>query len=308
MQLWERNLEDNLFKLHAELKYKIYRHSDYTAFYITDPKQRHIHKADVRDRILHHAVYRVLYPIFDKSFIFDSYSCRLNKGTHKAVARLENFARKVSKNYTSPCFGLKCDIKKFFDSVDHTILYEIVERRIGDKDVLWLLREIIDSFNLALPDVQIERERERRPAGRGIPIGNLTSQLFANIYLNELDKFIKHELRCRNYLRYCDDFVILSSDLTYLENIVPEIEKILKNRLKLKLHKDKITIRKLRQGIDFLGYVVLPNCKVLRTKTKRRMLERANSRNLPSYLGLLKHCNSHRLTQGLIEKFSPSGD
>ena len=149
-------MEDNLFQLHYELLSKIYRHSDYTSFYVTDPKVRHIHKACVRDRIVHHAVYRVLYPIFDKSFIFDSYSCRNKKGTHKAVDRLESFARKISKNYTQPCWALKCDVKKFFNSVDHKILFNLLKERISDPEALDLLRKIIDSFQVG----DSERERE----------------------------------------------------------------------------------------------------------------------------------------------------
>ena len=170
--LFERNLEDNLFGLHYELKNGIYHHSQYTAFYITDPKLRLVHKAEVRDRIIHHAIYRVLYPIFDLSFIHNSYSCRIDKGTHRAVNRLSKFIGQVSKNFTSPCFVLKCDIKKFFDSVDHQILTKIIEQKITDTDTLALLWEIITSFGsktehqpqLQLFDLQganRERERER---------------------------------------------------------------------------------------------------------------------------------------------------
>lgn len=154
VQEFERNLEDNLFSLHSELKNKTYRHSDYTSFYITDPKSRHIHKACVRDRIVHHAIYRILYPIFDPIFVDDSYSCRTGKGTHKAVSRLEFFSRKVSKNYTQPCWALKCDIRKFFDSVDHEILFQLIKRKISDRETLDLIWEIISSFSS-------ERERER---------------------------------------------------------------------------------------------------------------------------------------------------
>lgn len=156
VQEFERYLENNLFDLHLSLKYKNYRHSPYISFYITDPKLRKIHKANVRDRVLHHAVYRILYPIFDQSFIFDSYSCRLNKGTHKAVKRLEKFSRKVSKNHTSPCFVLKCDVKKFFDSVDHKILLKIIEQKLKDKEAIWLIKEIIGSFEPHMPN----RERD----------------------------------------------------------------------------------------------------------------------------------------------------
>jgi len=163
--LFEQNLEDNLFILHRELKNKTYCHSEYSAFCITDPKLRLVHKAKVRDRIVHHAIYRILYPIFDKSFIFDSYSCRLNKGTHRAVRRLENFVKKVSRNYTGSCFALKCDVKKFFASVDHEILKEIIVKKIKDSDILWLLEEIISSFPLDSLGANREREREREREG-----------------------------------------------------------------------------------------------------------------------------------------------
>lgn len=154
VQIFERNLEDNLFSLHFELKNRTYRHSNYTSFFITDPKVRNIHKACVKDRIVHHAIYRVLYPIFDKGFIYDSYSCWNKKGTHKAVDRLESFTRKVSKNYIGECWALKCDIKKFFNSVDHHILFELIKKKVFEKDTLDLLWNIILSFG------NPERERE----------------------------------------------------------------------------------------------------------------------------------------------------
>lgn len=286
MQNFERNLEDNIFRIHKVLKNKTYKHSNYTSFYITDPKLRNIHKAGIDDRVIHHAVYRILYPIFDKSFIYDSYSCRLSKGTHKAVQRLEAFTMKVSKNYREPCFALKCDIKKFFASIDHQVLINLIEQRIKDKETLWLIKEIIGSFN--------------KKIDKGLPIGNLTSQIFANIYLAKLDQFIKHKLKIKHYLRYCDDFIILDQDYNYLAGIIKMIDDFLKNKLKLSLHKNKVIIRKFTQGIDFLGYVVLPHYQVLRTKTKKRMFEKVNSENLQSYLGLLKHCNAYRLSRDLI--------
>ncbi|MFH1839047.1 MAG: reverse transcriptase domain-containing protein [Patescibacteria group bacterium] len=156
VQEFELHLEDNLFQLHEELSGLKYRHGDYRRFQIFDPKHRVIHKATVRDRVLHHAVYKVLYPIFDRSFIYDSYSCRIDKGTHKAVKRLEVFARKVSQNYTRTCWVLKCDIKKFFDSIDHAILFDLLERKITDPKTLWLLSEIIESYPLV--DKKFQRE------------------------------------------------------------------------------------------------------------------------------------------------------
>lgn len=158
VQTFEVHLEDNIFRLHHELKTKTYRHAPYHRFQIFDPKHRIIHKADVRDRVIHHAIYRILSPMFDKSFIFDSYSCRISKGTHAAVDRLEGFARKVSKNYTKPCWALKCDIRKFFDSINHRVLMRLIEQRVSDPDTLHVLRNIMSSFKVV--DNFIERERE----------------------------------------------------------------------------------------------------------------------------------------------------
>ena len=157
VQEFERHLEDNLFRLQWELKTKSYRHQPYHRFQIFDPKHRIIHKATVRDRIVHHAIYRVLGPLFDPTFIFDSYSCRIGKGTHAAVERLAGFARKVSRNGTRPCWALKCDVRKFFNSIDQTILLKILEKKIQDSNTTWLLRNIIGSFKVV--DKFVKRER-----------------------------------------------------------------------------------------------------------------------------------------------------
>lgn len=287
VQEFEFNIEENIFQLHEELKSWTYQHSRYTAFYITDPKLRHIHKACVRDRVLHHAIFRILYPIFDKSFIFDSFSCRLNKGTHRAVRRLKRFAQRLSRDDSRNIFALKCDVKKFFDSIVHQILLELIQEKIKDEDAVWLVRKIIQSF-------KVQNDK-------GLPIGNVTSQLFANIYLNELDRFVKHKLAIKYYLRYCDDFVILSSDSCHLLDIVGRIQDFLNSRLKLSLHPNKVIIRKHNQGIDFLGYVVRPYCITLRTKTKNRMLRKVSTKNLTSYLGILKHCAGYKLEKKVTD-------
>ncbi len=329
VMLFERNLEDNLFDLHHELKNGIYHHSQYTAFYITDPKLRRIHKAKVRDRIVHHAIVRMLYPIFDRSFIYDSYSCRIDKGTHRAICRLESFIRKESCNFSEQCFVLKCDIKKFFDSVDHRILFEIIKQKIDDSDVLLLLQEIINSFTskiesqsqLGLFDCRevIFKNPKDFVVCKGIPIGNLTSQLFANIYMNEFDQFIKHKLRVKCFCRYTDDFVLISNDRNHLANLLPKIQSFLENELKLELHPNKISIRKIQQGIDFLGYVVLPHYRIVRTKTKKRIFKKLKVKieefkndqicekllyqSLNSFLAVLFHANSHNLEQKLKNHF-----
>lgn len=295
-------MEDNLFKLHHELKNKTYRHSKYTSFYITDPKLRHIHKAIVRDRIVHHAIYRVLYPTFDKSFIFDSYSCRNGKGTYKAIYCFEKFIRAVSKNYTRPCFALKCDVRKFFSSVNHNILMNLIEKKIKDNDTAWLAEVIVDSFKSYSCKGQTLAEGSDPNGNKGMPIGNLTSQLFANIYLNKLDQFVKNRLRVKYYLRYCDDFIVLSDNTNYLRSVCSKIERFLKENLRLELHPEKISIIKFRQGIDFLGYVTLTHYRLLRTKTKNRMLARVNENNLPSYLGLLRYCKGFKLERIITGK------
>jgi retron-type reverse transcriptase len=169
VQQFSLKLMDNILALRRELLQKSYKHGRYKKFHICDPKQREIHKATVRDRLLHHAVYRILYPVYDKTFFADSFSCRLEKGTHKAMARFMKFFYKVSKNNTRTCWVLKCDIEKFFDSVDHQVLLKILKQKISDENTLWLLEEIILSFSKKtiqskLFDLQTanrERERER---------------------------------------------------------------------------------------------------------------------------------------------------
>lgn len=306
IQKFELLLEDNIFSLWEELKAQTYRHSYYTSFYVNDSKRRHIHKAIVRDRLVHHAVFRALYPIFNQGFIFDSYSCRLNKGTHRAVKQLKNFLRKASKNNRQTAYILKCDISRFFDSVDHRVLLALIQKKITDERAFWLIREIVESFN--------------QQTCVGIPLGNVTSQLFANIYLNELDQFLKHKLKAKHYLRYSDDFIIVHHGLKYLVSLVAKIKIFLSEKLYLCLHPKKVFIRKYFQGIDFLGYVVLPYHTVLRTKTKRRMLKKLQRKkrevdnglimpesfkqSLQSYLGMLKHCNGYKIQQRLLAEFS----
>ena len=163
VQTFEYRLEDNLFDIRSRLLDKSYRHGPYSSFYINDPKSRNIQKARVADRIVHHAIYRALYPTIDGTFIFDSYSCRLGKGTHKAVDRLEGFIRKASKNYRNRCLVLKCDVRKFFDSVDHGILLDAVAKTIKDTDTIWLIREIVQSF-ASDSQLAVSRERETTPA------------------------------------------------------------------------------------------------------------------------------------------------
>lgn len=295
VELFSIHLMDNILSLHNELKSKCYIHSTYKAFKINDPKPRDIHKASVRDRLLHHAIYRILYPFFDSKFIFDSYSCRRGKGTHRAINRFRSYARQVSINHTRTSWVLKCDVRKFFANIDHEILLNILSRYIKDKNTAWLLSEIIRSFHT-----------ENR-SDVGLPLGNLTSQLLVNIYMNDFDQFIKRELKVKYYIRYADDFVILCENKRYLENILPKIAHFLGERLKLSLHPDKVFIKTVASGVDFLGWVHFPYHRIQRTSTKNRMLRNlsktSNQESIASYLGLLSHGDSHKLKTEILRKY-----
>ncbi|MFA6340766.1 MAG: reverse transcriptase domain-containing protein [Candidatus Paceibacterota bacterium] len=300
---FELELEENLFDLHQELLSEAWKPRPYVKFSVCDPKLREIHKADIRDMILYQAVYQSLYQIFDPIFIFDSYSSRKTKGTHAGIERFVEFSRKVSSNYRAGGYALKCDIRKFFDSIDHKILLGLMRKRISDKKLMTIIEKIIFSFE--------------KSSGKGLPLGNVTSQLFSNIYLNELDQFIKHELKARYYIRYCDDFVILSDSLEFLGLCLERIRHFCQKELLLELHPDKVHTRKLNSGVDFLGYICLPHRKVLRTKTKNRILnkikelkesfdKRETSQEklgevISSYSGMLGHCRGEK-TKEQIER------
>jgi retron-type reverse transcriptase len=294
VQIFSFCLMDNLFLLHEEIINYKYKHEGYQAFKISDPKPRVIHKASVRDRILHRAVYRILYPFFERIFISDSFSCRNGKGTHRAIRRFNHFYQIVSKNNTKTCWVLKGDIRKFFASIDHQILLKILRKYIADERIMQVLEKIIYSFNSTKHSV-------------GLPLGNLTSQLFANIYMNEFDQFMKHKIKAKYYIRYADDFVILSEDESYLKSIIPVINIFLEEELKISPHPDKTFIKTLYYGVDFLGQVVFPTHMVLRNKTKRGMMKKMKNnpslQSLSSYVGLLSHGNNYRLKNKILESF-----
>lgn len=294
VQLFSRHLAERITVLHESLTSKQYKHGGYYAFSITDPKPRSIHKATVQDRVLHHAVYKLLYPFFDNVFIYDSYSCRNDKGAHKALERFKQFCFKVSRNHTRTCWVLKCDIRKFFASVDQTVLLGILSTYIRDTDILWLLKEIITSF-------------QSTALGKGLPLGNLTSQLLVNVYMHEFDYYVKHFLKAKYYIRYADDFVFLSHDKRWLEEQIPKIEHFLGEVLCLNLHPDKVYIRSIASGVDFLGWVNFPDHRILRPATSRRMQKRIaenpTEETVQSYLGLLSHGNTERLTKSVLNYY-----
>ncbi len=287
------NLMDNLYTLYTDLVTGTYTHGIYTHFTITDPKKRDIHKSSVRDRIVHHMLYTALYPYFDTQFVYDSYSCRIGKGTHRALERFTIFHRKCSQNNTKTVYVLKCDIKKFFASIDHVILISILQKHIHDERLLKLLENIVGSFNTS-----------GKPLC-GLPLGNLTSQLLVNVYMNIFDQYMKHMLREKYYIRYADDFVIMSQDKNHLQRLIPTIQKFLIEKLKLTLHPNKVSIGTVASGVDFLGWVHFPYHRVLRTSTRKRMirnLERSeyDEKVLASYVGLCSWGDSYKLLKKFI--------
>jgi len=241
------DLENEVIALERELLDKTYRPLPFHTFMIHDPKERMICAADFRDRVVHHALCGVLEPIFERTLIPDSFACRKNKGTHRAIARAQRFCRKY------PYF-LKLDVHKYFDSIDHDILKTLIRRKVKDADLLWL----IDCF--------IEHPVPWTAPGKGIPIGNLTSQHFANFYLSGLDHFIKESLHIKGYLRYMDDMVLFSRNKAVLWEAEKRICMYLDEKLSLKLKSDAILLAQVMQGLPFLGFRTFPG--VIRVSRK----------------------------------------
>ncbi|MBU4251766.1 MAG: reverse transcriptase/maturase family protein [Candidatus Omnitrophica bacterium] len=250
------SLEEETDRLYKELLAKTYRHGKYRLFTIYDPKKRNIAAAPFRDRVVHHAVHDVIEPIIDKTFIYDSYACRKDKGTHKALNRAQGFLR-------ANRFCFHGDIKQYFPSINRSVLKGILRMRIKDKDLLWLLDEIIDSTPY-------------NDSEKGLPIGNLTSQFFANLYLNELDYFIKFDLRIKYYLRYMDDFLIFSNEKMRLVEVKERTRKFLDGSLKLRLHEEKSQIYSTSKGIKFLGFRLFSEDRRLASDNVKRFKKRLN--------------------------------
>lgn len=247
-------LLDSIIDLFQELKSGTYLHGSYDEYVICDPKKRLIHKASVKDRVVHRLLYNALYSYFDKRYIYDSYSCRIGKGTHKAQARFRHFVNMMSKNYTKRCYVLKFDIKKCFESIDTGVLKNILSSHIKDEQLKKLIFIVVESFP------------------KGLPLGNLTSQIFINIYLHELDWHCKQTFKCTNYMRYADDVIIVSDDKEYLEKLYQNIAFFVRDELRLTTHKKVIS--SIYSGIDILGLVFFQKYERLRRSTERRMVAR----------------------------------
>jgi len=257
---FEKNLNNNLIKLSKDLESLRYSPKPLKTFILRDPKTRKISKNAFEDRIIHHALINIIEPTFDKSFIYDSYANRKNKGNSFAIKRLTSFQRKITKNNKIKAYFLKADIKHYFQEVNHNILIEILKKKIKDENIIWLITKIINN---------IHKEENIK---KGMPLGNLTSQFFANLYLNELDQFVKHKLKAKYYGRYVDDFIILHNSKEQLGVWKEEINNFLKTNLRIELHPEKSEIMHIKKGISFLGFRNFHHHKILK-KNKRKLLK-----------------------------------
>lgn len=350
---FEWNLERNLFHLQKELEEKRYKPGRSICFVVSDPSPREIFAASFRDRVVHHLLIKEIGGIGEKSFIFDTFSCRKNKGTHLAIRRLKSSIRKATENYKKKIFYAQLDIAGFFMAIDQNILYSLVKKMIWKqnksyqwkKEILWLAEIIIfykptknyiikgdlSLFKLIPP----RKSLFCSAANQGLPIGNYSSQFFANLYLNELDQSVKRKLGGKYYFRYVDDMVVLSQSKEKLKQLRDELNKFLEEKLNLQLNLEKTKIQSVDKGIDFLGYLVKPHCFLVRQRVVKRLknklsrileLESAsgfgefpNSKILAiinSYYGHFSHACSFNLRKDIYEshlnrmkeKFLPKRD
>jgi retron-type reverse transcriptase len=309
------DFERNALQLLHELQTQTYEPGGYESFYIYEPKKRLISKAPFRDRVVHHALINVIGPLFERRFIFDSYANRVGKGTHAAIRRLQHFMQQAK-------YVLKCDLRLYFPSIDFEILKQKIRRVIGDQQALWLIDKIIDGSNPQVealwhfPGDDLFTPIERR---RGLPIGNLTSQFLANVYLDAFDHFVKEELRCPFYLRYVDDSAFLHDSPAFLQSLLSPMQDFL-DRYRIKLNPDKCQIRPVARGQRFLGQIVYPTHRRLAPENVRRFAKRMRrfqiqyaqkQRSLPeirhslmSWLGHARQADTWALRRALLPRLA----
>lgn len=337
---FEKNFEENLFKLFDDIITGMYEPKPSICFIVNKPVKREIFAADFRDRIVHHLIYNYISPIFEKLFINDSYSCRKGKGTHYGINRVDHFIRSCSRNYTRECYILKLDIKGYFMSINRTKLYDKIESILVAKKhkidydlalILVLIKKTI--FNDPTVNCKIKGNQTdwnnlphtkslfSTTSGCGLPIGNLTSQLFGNIYLNDFDHFVKRDLKIKYYGRYVDDFVIIHQKKGYLTTIIENIKSQLKDELDLTLHPNKIYLQHFSKGVKYLGVIIKPHRKYIANSTSGNFFNAIQKQNeivnhhepnqeeidnfvasMNSYLGILQHYKTYKLRKKILWK------
>lgn len=281
MHEFQYHLESRLLKLHQDLNNGTYKHGQYRHFMVCDNKKREISVSQIRDRVVHRLLYDYLVPIWDKTFVYDAWSCRKGKGLLGAIERTQQFLKSYQHSYI-----WRSDVQKFFDNVDQGVLFGLLKRRVKDRRVMLLIREVLKSYST-------------HTEGVGIPIGNLTSQLFSNIYLNELDRFVKHVLQPQAYLRYGDDFVLFEADEKKLKNMKAVTTEFLSDKLKLSLHSKNNLIVKARHGLKFLGTELWSSGRRLSKRNKNRIASRLSLRNTPSYYGVISKHGDEKMQKWL---------
>lgn len=300
---FEANREDNLFQAIEVLKDGTYQPGEYRVFKVWEPKERIIMALPFFDRVIQHMIVNFIEPIFEKRFLFHSYACRKEKGVHEASKTLSKWLYELEVVQGKKIYAIKGDIHHYFQSVSHDILKAEIRRYISDKALLKILDRIIDHNGIF-------------PPGVGIPVGNLTSQLFANVYLNKLDQFVKHELKVKYYVRYMDDFIILSEDPAELRRLLAIIEEFLRRELRLELN-PKTTILAAKNGINFVGYIHYKDHKKIRKDARRRLTKLLKAfetgeveleyfdRSIESRFGHMEHADTYnyiRETKKTIEE------
>ena len=336
---FEARQELNLLELAAALQGRSYRPSSSVCFVTERPKLREIFAADFRDRIVHHVLVHELERYWEPVFIHDSYACRKDKGIHKAVDRLNQFMRQASGNGQRRVYYLQLDIANYFMRIDKAILWALLKSHIESPEVLWLCKLLVfhdctEQFTYKgkpglLAQMPAHKSLLQCEPGKGLPIGNLNSQFFANVYLNTLDQFVKHQLKCRFYLRYCDDFILLSSDPAQLAIWREQIREFLAERLLLSLNDKRQKLRPVNNGVDFLGYIIRPDYRLVRRRVVNNLRSKLLSferqlvveqrgytvyrfdqtllaqcrATLASYLGHLKHADSFDLRCAIWREF-----
>ncbi len=312
VQEFEANLENELIKLKFELETQTYKPKPLKKFVIRDPKTRVIYASVFRDRVVHHAVCNLIEPIFEKIFIHDTYANRKEKGVHTALKRFDKFKRKVSQN-GKPVnsardnnmvvgYVLKADVKHYFDNVDHEILLKTLRKKITDEKVLQLIKTILENHDMKV-------------SGKGMPLGNLTSQFFANVYLSELDYFVKHNLKAKYYIRYVDDFIIFHRSRQELVLYKWLINNFLKQRLKLELHPEKSKIIPLHNGVNFLGFRIFYHYKLPRESNLRNFERKMNFcelsaererelKILDGWFGYVMYGNTYKLRRKVLHQLA----
>jgi len=316
---FEQDLERNLAELHESIEDRSYQPGRSICFVITRPKPREVWAAGFRDRVVHHLLYNRIGPIFERSFVADSCACIKGRGTLYAATRMEAKIRSITQNWSRRAFYLKCDLANFFVSIDKRILFDLITRKVSDPASLWLAETIL--FHDPRPGAQVQGSPSKfalipphkslfnQSPDFGLPIGNLGSQFFANVYLDELDQFVKHRLGCRHYVRYVDDFILLHESQQQLSAWLSEIRNFLPARLGLKLNDSKTILQPIDRGVDVVGQVVKPWRRTLRRRTfndaMRRMgvvpdEETFTSAN--SYFGLLRQTSRSHADRAQLAK------